>query len=111
MSDPFKPFVIQTNASATTTRAILLQDNHPIAFESIKLNPVQCSYLAFECKLLAIIHALKQWRHYLYGTKFEVVFDHESIKWFSTQKDLRGCKARWAEILQNFDCQLWYCKS
>ena len=56
------------------------------------------------------IHGLKQWHHYINGTKFEVVFDHESIKWFTTQKDLRSRKARWAEILQDFDCQLRYHK-
>ena len=45
----------------------------------------------------------------MYGAQFEVVFDHESIKWFTTQKDLTGHKARWAEILQEFvDCTLRY---
>ena len=42
------------------------------------------------------------------GAKFEVLFDHESIK--SSQKDLRSQKAGWVEILQDFDCQLRYCK-
>ena len=37
-------------------------------------------------KFFAIIHASKQWCHYLYGSKFEVVFDHENIKWFAAQK-------------------------
>ena len=47
----------------------------------------------------AIVYALKKWRHYLYGPQFEIVFDHESIKWFTQQTDLKGCKARWVEIL------------
>ena len=46
----------------------------------------------------------------MYGAEFEVVFDHESIKWFTTQTDLKGRKARWAEILQDFDCKLRYRK-
>ena len=45
-------------------------------------------------KKFIIIHNFKQWRHYLYGTKFEMVFDHESIKWFTTQKDLQSHKAK-----------------
>ena len=39
-----------------------------------------------------------------------MVFDHESIKWFTTQKDLRDHKAREIEILQEFDYQLRYHK-
>ena len=58
--------------------------------------------------LVAIIHVLKPWHYYPYGAKFEVVFDHKSIKWFTTQKDLRGHKSKWAEILHDFDCKLRY---
>ena len=38
------------------------------------------------------------------------MFNHESIKWFLNQMDLKGRKARWAEILQEYDCQLRYHK-
>ena len=44
----------------------------------------------------------------MYGAEFDVVFDHESIKWFTTQTDLRGRKARWAKILQEYDCKFRY---
>ena len=39
-----------------------------------------------------------------------MIFDHESIKWFTNQTDLKGKKSRWAEILQEYDCQLRYRK-
>ena len=89
---------------------VLLQDGHPIAYKSKKLNDAQRNYSAYECEVFAIVHALKTWRHYLYGATFEVFFDHESIKWFLSQKDLKGRKARWAKFLQDIDCMLWYCK-
>ena len=41
---------------------------------------------------------------------FDVLFYQESIKWFMGQKDLKGHKARWAKVLQEFDCNLRYCK-
>ena len=97
--DPTKAFGVKIDASASAVGANLLQDDRPNAFESKKLNPMQRNYLAYESNLFVIIHALKQCNHYLDGAKFEVVFDHESVKWFTTQKDLRGCKARWAKIL------------
>ena len=108
--DPHKPFVVETDASSTAIGAILLQDGRLIAFESKKLNRARQNYSSYERELFAIVHALKQWRHYLYGASFEVVFDHESIKWFTNQTDLKGRKARWAEFLQEFDCTLRYRK-
>ena len=108
--DPHQPFVVETDASARAIGAVLLQDGRPVAFESKKLDSAQQNYSAYERELYAIIYALKKWRHYLYGAQFEVIFDHESIKWFTNQSDLKGRKARWAEILQEYDCKLRYRK-
>ncbi|RYA67305.1 hypothetical protein DD595_26375, partial [Enterobacter cloacae complex sp. 4DZ3-17B2] len=46
----------------------------------------------------------------MYVAQFEIVFDHESIKLFTQQTDLKGRKARWAEILQEYDAKLRYRK-
>ena len=108
--DPRKPFVVETDASASAIGVVLLQDGCLVAFESKKLNNAQCNYFAYECKLYAIVHALKKWRHYLYGAMLDVIFYQESIKWFMGQKNLKGHKARWAKVLQDFDCSLRYCK-
>ena len=61
-------------------------------------------------KLHAIIYALEKWQHYLYGSKFDIVFDQESIQWFTKQIDLKGQKAIWAKILQEYDARLRYRK-
>ena len=55
----------------------------------MKLNEAQRNYFAYEHEFFAIVHALKTWQHYLYGATFEILFDHESIKWFLSQKDLK----------------------
>ena len=63
-----------------------MQGRHPIAFESKTPNCRQWKYLAYKWhKLLAIIHALKKLRHYLYGAMSEVWMDHENLKWFSSK--------------------------
>ncbi|MCO5558830.1 hypothetical protein L7F22_012418 [Adiantum nelumboides] len=106
--DPNKPFVLETDASGEAMGAVLMQRGRPIAFESKKLDCAQQNYSAYERELLAIIHALKKWRHYLFGATFEVRTDHESLKWLSSQNEMKGRKARWAEILQEFDLQTRY---
>ena len=80
--NPHKPFVSKIDANAKAVGAVLLQDGRPIAFESKKLNRAQQNYSAYERELFIIIHALRIWRHYLYGAKFEIAFDHKSIKRF-----------------------------
>ena len=44
----------------------------------------------------------------MYGATFEV--DHESLKWLSSQNELKGRKAWWAETHQEFDLQICYQK-
>ena len=60
--------------------------------------------------MFAVIHALKTWRHYLYGHKFVVTTDHQSLKRFCDQPHLVGHKGRWAELMQDFDFSIRYCK-
>ncbi|MCO5603397.1 hypothetical protein L7F22_057547 [Adiantum nelumboides] len=106
--DPNEPFVLETDASGDAMGAVLMQKGCPVAFESKKLDRAQSNYSAYERELLAIIHALKKWRHYLYDVTFDVRTDHEILKWLSSQNELKGRKARWTEILQEFDLQIHY---
>ncbi|MCO5580446.1 hypothetical protein L7F22_034314 [Adiantum nelumboides] len=108
MVDSNEPFVLEIDANGEVMGAVLMQRGCSIAFESKKLDCAQRNYSAYERELLAIIHTLKKWRHYLYGATFEVRTDHESLKWLSGQNKLKGRKAQWTEILQEFDLQIRY---
>ncbi len=110
LPDPSKPFEVETDASDYAVGAVLYQDGKPVAFESKKLSSAQCRYPVQEKELFAIIHALKTWRHYLYGNRFVVTTDHQSLKYFCDQQDLMGRKARWAELIQDFDFSIRYRK-
>ena len=42
-----------------------MQDKQVIVYESYKLNAIELNYPIYEKELLAVIHTLKIWRHYL----------------------------------------------
>ena len=77
-------------------------------YGSQKLNAAEGNYATHEKELLAMIHALQTWRHYLLGNNFIVVTDHNSLKYLHTQPTLSRRQARWAEFLAEFDFQIVY---
>ena len=84
-----KPFTIMTNVSLTATRAVLMQadfngDLHPCTFLSKTLSATECNYDIFNQELLAVIHALTEWKHYLQGMGYPVtvVTDHKNLSYF-----------------------------
>ena len=108
MPDMFKPFEVQTDASDFALGGVLMQDNHPIAFESRKLSEAERRYTAHEKELLAVLHCLRTWRHYLLGSKFVVKTDNTAVSHFLTQPKLNLRQARWQEHLAEFDFHLEY---
>ena len=53
--DPQNPFVVETDASAKAIGDVIIQDRHPVAYESKKLNRAQQNYSTYERELFAII--------------------------------------------------------
>ena len=61
-----------------------------------------------DLELVAVILALKLWRHYLYGEKCKIYTDHKSLKYIFTQKELNMRQRRWLELLKNYDVEILY---
>ena len=81
-----KQFVLQTDASNTGISAVLEQDGHVVAYASRTLSSTERNYSVIQRECLAIIFALKQFRHYLLGCKFLLLTDHSPLQWLSSQK-------------------------
>ena len=96
-------FEVHTNASDRALSGVLVQEGHPVAFESRKLNAVKQRYIAHEKEMTAVIHCLETWKHYLMGTRFVVVADNVANTFFKTRKKLTAKQARWQEFLVAFD--------
>ena len=106
--DPTKPYVVTTDSSGFALGAVLSQDHgqglQPISYMSKKMLAAELNYPIHEKELLAIIVALKTWRHYLHGSQFviRVLTDHKSIVHLLTQPKLSDRQARWVEFLSEF---------
>ena len=59
-------------------------------------------------ELVAIVFTLKIWFHYLYDEQFEVFWDHKSLKYIFTQRDLNMRQRGWMEYLEDYDFTLHY---
>jgi hypothetical protein len=110
--DPSLPYEVMTDASGFAVGATLSQDQgkglQPVAYLSHKMNEHERKYPVHEQELLAVITALKEWRHYLHGLRFHIITDHQSLRYLSTQPHLSPRQVRWSEFLQQFDYTLDY---
>jgi len=52
-----------------------------VAYASRQLKVHEKNYLTNDLELAAVVFVLKIWRHYLYGSKFEVFSDDKSLKY------------------------------
>lgn len=82
--DPHGDFIICINASLQGLDGVLSQDEKPIAYESRKLKTREMNYATHDLELVAIIHALKMWRHYLLGNSSKLEMNNQNLKYLFT---------------------------
>ena len=88
LPDFTKPFELQCDAFGEGIGAVLMQDKHPIVYESRKLRGLERVYSIYDKEMLAIMHALAKFRQYLVCSKFCIKTDHNSFRHFLGQRDL-----------------------
>ena len=95
MLDTSKLFYVMTDASLTATGGILMQkdsneDLDPCTYHSTTFSPTEQNYNIYDRELLAVIQALKEWRHYL--TRMEhpvtVITDYKNLGYFKQPQNL-----------------------
>jgi hypothetical protein len=107
-----QPFNITTDASNIAIGAILSQgkigSDLPIAYASRTLNRAETNYNTTEKELLAILWAVKQFRQYVYGRKFNIVTDQKPLSWLFGVKDPGARLTRWRLQLEEYDYNIIY---
>jgi len=101
--DTGKAFKVFCDASYPGLRCVLMQEKRAVAYASQQLRVHEKNYPTHDIELVAVVFALKAWRHYLYGARFQVYNDHKSIKYMFDQKELNMRQRRWMEYLKDYD--------
>jgi transposase InsO family protein len=106
---PGVPYSLQTDASQYGVGWVLYQvhpdtgKNHYVIFGAKALQKGQVNYGATRRELLAIVVALQECRHFIYGTHFRLFTDHQSLTYLFTQKKLNFMQLNWIDTLFDYD--------
>ena len=118
-------FRLHTDWSKVAIGAVLLQESrnpepteegtdakreHAIAYASRVLNSAERNYAPTEGECLAIVWAVKKFRHYLHGRPFEILTDHHALQWLQVARFTNSKLERWALAMQEHDYTIIYHK-
>lgn len=113
LPNDYRDYEVEMDASDYALGGILSQKQldgtyHPLAYISKALNHTERNYEIYDKEMLAIMHALDQWRQYLLGakSKFKIFTDHQNLQYFRKLQKLNRRQARWASELADYDFKL-----
>ena len=106
-----KDFILYTLGSESSISTVLTQTNdkieeQPIAFFSEGLKEYEDKYSYVEKQALAVIRALKKFRHLLSHNKIHLLVPHASVKDFLLRKDISEKRAGWITRVMEYDVDI-----
>lgn len=113
--DPSLQYILETDASNDAIGAQLAQtdnkgEKRPVAFLSHKLTDTEKNYPIHDKELLAVIFALKKWRHLIRSSTqpVHIYTDHHALEFFGKKQDCNQRQARWTQLLEEFNYKIEY---
>jgi hypothetical protein len=110
IADPNEYFVVCTDACKEGIGGVLSQKDHVVYYESRKLKEHERNYATHDLELTPIVYALKMWRHYLMGKKFELRKENCCMKPLFGQPTLNARQTRSLEFLSEYDFEIKHIK-
>ena len=108
--DLTRPFQLQVDASAYATGAILTQADdrgkqQAVGYFSKTFNEAERNYDIHDRELLAVVRALKHWRHLLLSSPFEIVIltDHKNLEYYKQPHHINRRVARYIPQLADYN--------
>ncbi len=108
-----RQFILTTNASDTHVSGVLSQlqldgANKPVGYFSKKLNPCETRYSATDKEALATVLACQNFHHYLWGTRFTIVTDHQPLTSIFKRKTKSPRMNRWILEMREYNYDIQY---
>ena len=111
--DPEKQYFLEVDASAFALGAVLFQKDeegrrHDVAYFSKALTPPERNYDIWDREFLAVVTALRNWRHLLISTREPVIIltDHANLQYYRHPQKINRRVARYINFLEDFNYQL-----
>ena len=112
----YRPYMIDTDASAYQLGATLLQQQNekephewtPIGYWSKTLTDCERNYSTTERECFSVVWAVTTLRLYIEGLKFTIRTDHDALRWLTTLTDSSGRLMRWRLRLSESDFTITY---
>lgn len=111
-ADANQRFVVTTDASGFAAGGVLEQEDSQgnrrvVAFESHKFSKEELGKSAYEKEMMAVLHALRVWRHHLLWVKVEqgpflLQCDNSAVTFLMGQPQLSTQQARWQLYLSEY---------
>jgi len=77
-----QPFVLECDTFGEGIGKVLMKNYHLIAFKRRNIRESENIYMIYDKEMLAIMHALANFRQYLVGGHFVVWNDHNNLRYF-----------------------------
>ncbi|GBG75367.1 hypothetical protein CBR_g19996 [Chara braunii] len=104
-----RSFIIEADGGPIALGGVLVQRDEngkerPLRFESRTLNSVERGYIQFRKELLAILHCLKVFRHYIMGRRFILRTDSTAvIGAVKRHQQVDATVSRWIAHIRTYD--------
>ena len=81
IADPNEDFIVCTYACKVGFGGVFNQNGFVVCYESRKLKEHETCYATHDLELATRMHALKKWRYYHMGKRFELRTNHNGLKY------------------------------
>jgi hypothetical protein len=99
ITDRNEDFIVYRDACKEGLGGVLSENGFFICYKSRNLKDHERNYATHDLELESIVNALRKWRHYLMGKRFELRIDHNGLKYLFDQPNLNDRQRRWLEFL------------
>jgi hypothetical protein len=110
IADSNEDFIVCTDSCKEGLGGVLNQNGFVVCYESMKLKDHERHYATHDLELADIVHALRKWREYLMGKRFELRTNHNGLKYLFDQPTLNARQSRWLEFLYEYDFNIKHIK-